>query len=96
MSALMDQVYEAEAAFHPPPASGGPASDTDVGDRRLESAVVVILSIGMAGLVFGFALTRFGWAGLLIATWPAFALAGGFGCLCQDLIRRASCRKRGR
>jgi hypothetical protein len=94
MSALMDQVYESAAgsppsavARLPPPADSAPASP-------LETSLIVVVSLAMAGAVFGFALERFGWAGLLIATWPAFALAGGFGCLCQDLLQRASRRVR--
>lgn len=89
MSALIDQAYEAESASCPSPAPCAPPPVVDVRNRRLEGFVVIMASLSVAGLIFGFALTRFGWAGLLIATWPAFALAGGFGCLCQDLIRPA-------
>lgn len=91
MSALMDQAYESEAASPPSPVlPHHPAPD--VRAHRLEAALVILASLAVGGGVFGFALARFGWTGLLIATWPAFALAGGFGCLCHDIIRRVSDR----
>jgi hypothetical protein len=90
MSALMDQVYESEAASRPIPGRGAPQPAAPAPTSRLETTLVVIASLAIAGAVLGFAIGRFGWAGLLIATWPAFALAGGFGCLCHELLQRAS------
>jgi hypothetical protein len=88
MSALMDQVYESEAASPPASAVPPPSPKLPTPVRRLEAPLVIVVSVAVAGAVFGFAMSRFGWAGMLIATWPALALAAGCGCLCQDAFRR--------
>jgi len=88
MSALMDQVYESEAASSPAPTV--PPAPPNARAHRLEASLVIVASLAVAGAVFGFAMSRFGWAGVLIATWPALALAAGFGCLCHEAFRRVS------
>lgn len=87
MSKAMNQVYEQAAAGQPvPPPAADPAPP--LAANAFENAIAIALVISVLGIVFGAALARFGWQGGLIAVWPAFVVAGGAGCACQEVFRR--------
>ena len=102
MSALMDQIYDAEASSRPRTNSSDDEASaaaahtrTAKTGRRLERALAICVSLAVGGAAIGLAIGRFGWAGALIATWPAIALAGAVGCACHELLLRSRRGRRG-
>lgn len=88
MSKATDQIFEPAPPVPSALPSAARAGAASAAPNAAEGAIAIALAISVLGIVFSFALGRFGWQGGLIAVWPALTAAGGAGCACQEIIRR--------